>query len=104
MIGILVKGRVDVARTALQEQRDGIPAQVFFDNFRCKAADVRRSDMAWHAQYGMAGKVVDDGEGAAVLPIQAEEADFRVHRSDARNRLVGRQGIGVPTVRFRTGL
>ncbi|OQB29601.1 MAG: hypothetical protein BWY09_03045 [Candidatus Hydrogenedentes bacterium ADurb.Bin179] len=104
MIGILVKGRVDVARAALQEQRDSIPAQVFLDDFRCKAGDVRRSGMAWHAQYGMAGKVIDDGEGAAILPVQAEEAYFRVYRSDAGDGLVGRQGIGVPTVRLRTGL
>ena len=91
MIGILVKSRVDVACATLQEQGDGTPAQFFFDDLRSEAGEVRRIGIAGNTQNGMAGEIIDDGQRPPVVPVQAEDADFRVYGANPGDCLVGRE-------------
>ena len=100
VVDIPIEHRIDIRATSLQEEGDGTVAYVVFNDSGGKAAEVCGVGAAGHALDGVAGEIIEDGQGLSVLLVQPQDADLRIDRADRGDLFVGRERVGAADIRF----
>ena len=68
---------------------DGL-TKVLLDSFRCEAWEIRRVAATWNSMNRMAGKGIEQCERCAVSPIESQDANFRINRTNGFHIFVTR--------------